>query len=250
MNQQPRLRAALTRLIYGNRDVDVELFQRRLRLNTTLENGYYRAHRLSRRNSTLRHETLILQRLALFFSDEMTFVDVGANIGLFSILASDVGNLYPNFHTVAFEVSPITFSRLQVNANRFGFEAINCPLGREEKDLEFVSGAVSGVTTVADKATAYNLESTRFTTRSRRLDSFVLKGDLFLKIDVEGQELDVLYGASAFFAEKRVKAVYVDGFDFDPAIPDFLRANGMRLVNPNNLKPFQARDFTVIALRD
>jgi len=250
VNQQPRVRRALTRMIYGDKDVDIALFQRRVRVNAQLENGYFRAFRLSRRNNTLRHETLILQRLALFLSDHMTFVDIGANVGLFSIIASDVQNLHADFHVVAFEVNPDTFSRLKVNADRFGFEAINVPLASEERDMEFLSGAVSGVTTVADKATAYNIASTRFQTRSRRLDSFDLKGDLFLKLDVEGQELDVLKGAQGFFDAKRVKAVYVDGFDYDTSIPDFLRAQGMRLVNPNNLKPFEAKDFTVIAVRD
>lgn len=250
VNQQPRLRRMLTRLIYGKRDVDVMLFTRRVRINSELENGYYRASRLARTSSTLNHETMVLQRLALFYRDNMTLVDIGANIGLFSICAADIRNLYPNFRVVAFEVNPDTFARLQVNAAAYGFEAIQCPLASDERDIEFVSGAVSGVTTTADKVNAYNIASTRFQSRTRRLDSFDLPGDLFLKVDVEGQELDVLQGASRFFEEGRVKAVFIDGFDRDAAVPDFLRQHGFTLVDPDSLKPYQRRHWTLIAFRD
>jgi len=250
VNQQPRVRRLLTRMIYGRKDTDVMLFTRKVRINTVLENGYYRAARLSRTSSTLNRETMVLQRIALFYRDNMTLVDIGANVGLFSVCAADVQNLYPNFHVVAFEVNPDTFSRLEVNAKAYGFEAINCPLASEERDIEFVSGAVSGVTTTADKVNAYNIASTSFKARTRRLDSFDLKGDLFLKIDVEGQELDVLKGASRFFEEGRVKAVFIDGFDREPAVPEFLRSHGFTLVDPDSLKPYMPRHWTLIAFRD
>lgn len=249
VNSQPRVREALTKVIYGSKDTDIELFLHQVRVNILLENGYYRASRRARGSNTLRHESAILQRLALFIEDDMTFVDIGANIGLFSLSIAEVSNLYPNFKVIAFEANPDTAKRLQVNAARYGFEALHCPLASTEREIEFVGGAVSGVTTIADRATAYNVPTRRFTAKTRRLDSFDLSGNLFLKIDVEGQELDVLRGASAFFEAGRVKAVYVDGFDYDQEIPNFLASQGMTLLHPVTLQPFTSADHTVLAVR-
>ena len=47
INMQPRFRETLMKTIYGKKDVDVLLFQRPLRINSLLENGYYRASRIS-----------------------------------------------------------------------------------------------------------------------------------------------------------------------------------------------------------
>lgn len=249
VNSQPRVREQLTRMIYGSKDTDIELFQHQIRINALLENGYCRAARLALNSNTLRHEAAILQRLSLFLSDDMTFVDIGANVGLFSVSVSDVRNIYPNFRIVAFEANPDTATRLKVNADRYGFEAINCPLASEEREIEFVGGAVSGVTTTADRATAYNLPTRRFTARTRRLDSFDLKGNLFLKIDVEGQELDVLKGATALFDANRIRCVYIDGFDRDPAVPSLLSDRGFTLYEPFTLKPFKSEDYMVLAVK-
>ena len=249
VNSQPRVREQLTRMIYGSKDTDIELFLHQVRVNALLENGYYRAAGRARGSNTLRHESAILQRLALFIEDDMTFVDIGANIGLFSLSIAEVSNLYPKFKVVAFEANPDTAKRLRVNAERYGFEAFSCPLASAEREIEFVRGAVSGVTTIVDRATAYNVASRRFTAKTRRLDSFDLSGNLFLKIDVEGQELDVLHGASAFFEAARVKAVYVDGFDYNQEIPNFLAGHGMTLLDPVTLLPFTPADHTVLAIR-
>ena len=250
VNQQPRLRRVLTRLIYGKSDRDVKLFTRRVRINSVLENGYYRAARLARTSSTLNRESMVLQRMALFYRDGMTLVDIGANVGLFAVCAAEVRNLYPNFRVVAFEANPDTFARLQVNAAQYGFEAINCALASDEREVNFVNGAVSGVTTTVDKATAYNIAASGFTARTRRLDSFDLPGDLFLKIDVEGQEMEVLQGATGLFEAGRIKAVFLDGFDWNAGIPEFLTGHGFRLVAPNSLKPFNPRQLTLLAIRD
>jgi len=52
--KNPRLRIWMTRMLYGNRDLEVELFGTPLRVNTIRENGYVRAYGKVRRNSLLR----------------------------------------------------------------------------------------------------------------------------------------------------------------------------------------------------
>ena len=58
-----------------------------------------------------------------------------------------------------------------------------------------------------------------------------------LKIDVEGHERKVLEGATRFFEEGRIKAVYVDGSK-TPNLPDWLSAKGLRLLDGQSLASF------------
>ena len=118
INMQPRFRETLMKTIYGNRDADVLLFQRPVRINSLLENGYFRASRISSTNSLLRDELVVFHRINLFLRDNMTFVDCGGNVGLFSSSVADISKLYPNFKVVAFEANPDTYKRLSINAER------------------------------------------------------------------------------------------------------------------------------------
>ena len=247
INMQPRLREVLMKTIYGSKDTDVPLFRRSIRLNSVLENGYFRASRIASTNSLLRDELVVFQRINLFLRDDMTFVDCGANVGLFSSSVADVRSLYPNFKVVAFEANPDTYKRLQINADRYGFEAKNVALGAAPGEVEFVLGAVSGIAATADNKTVAHIPGRGFKTELKRLDGFNFDGDLFLKIDVEGQELEVLKGASALFEARRVIAAYIDGFS-KPDVPGFLHSRGLELNDPLTLDPWQGHD-TLLAVR-
>lgn len=246
--KQPRFRELITRAVYGSKDTDVELFHRSLRINSLKENGYLRAAKAAWKNSLLRDETIILQRIMLFLENDMTFADVGANIGIFSACMSDVSNLYDKFEVVAFEAHPQTFGRLKENAERHHFRAINFALGSKEGEIAFVEGAVSGVTTTVENANRYSIAGRNLTLPMRRLDSFEFNGNLFIKIDVEGQEFDVLEGASGLFDAGRVKAVYIDGFESDARVMNFLARYDMKLLNLLDLKPTQEPVFNLLAL--
>ena len=180
----------------------------------------------------------------------MTFVDAGGNVGLFSSSVADVAKLHPDFKVVAFEANPDTYSRLSVNADRYGFKAINIALGAEEGEAEFVLGAVSGIAATAENTTVAHIAGRGFKMRIRRLDSYEdeFAGDIFLKIDVEGQELEVLKGATKLFEAGRVVAAYVDGFG-NPAVPQLLRDFGMDLYDPITLDPWKAEDYTLLAIK-
>ena len=249
-NTKPAVREAITRVIYGDKDQDVSLFQRPMRINALRENGYMRAAGAMARSSLLRDETVILQRIMLLLEEDMTFVDVGANIGLFASCVSDARALYPQLRVMAFEANPDTYKRLAFNAARDGFEAVNCALAAQSGQATFVEGAVSGVTTTLENASHYNLVSRQFSMPTRRLDSFDLTGPLFLKIDVEGQELAVLEGATALFDAGQVACVYIDGFSNDRGILDFLENHGMRLLDMLTLKEAGPDVFNLLALRN
>jgi tRNA G46 methylase TrmB len=54
---------------------------------------------------------------------EGTIIDVGANLGLFSLL---MNKRFPDRHTIAFEPSPTTFAALQKNINRNQAKSVEC----------------------------------------------------------------------------------------------------------------------------
>jgi hypothetical protein len=231
INERPRLREWLTRLRHGARDVDVVLFKRKLRINALRENGYYRAARLAHANSLLRDETLVMQRVSMMLGDGVTFVDVGANIGIFSAVIADAQRLFRDFRVVAFEADPATFARLAINAERFEFDA------------------VSGIATRRDRAGRAHIAGRGFAVAARRLDSFDLPGKLVIKIDVEQMELEVLEGARGLFEAGRVAAVYLDEFDDKAAVLDFLSGYGFDLMAPSRLNAFAPRCRALFAIR-
>lgn len=249
INERPRLREWLTRLRHGARDLDVILFTRKVRINALRENGYYRAARLAHANSLLRDETLVMQRVSMMLGDGVTFVDVGANIGIFSSVIADAQRLFRDFRVVAFEADPATFARLAVNAERFGFEAINVALAAETGELDFATGAVSGIATRHDKAGRAHIAGRGFSVAARRLDSFDLSGKLVIKIDVEQMEMDVLEGARDLFEAERVAAVYLDEFDDKARVIDFLSGYGFDLLAPPRLRPFAPGRRALFAVR-
>jgi FkbM family methyltransferase len=249
INERPRLREWLTRLRHGARDLDVVLFKRKVRINTLRENGYYRAARLAHANSLLRDETLVMQRVSMMLGDGVTFVDVGANIGIFSSVIADAQRLFRDFRVIAFEADPATFARLAVNAQRFGFEAVNVALAAVAGELDFATGAVSGIATRRDRAGRAHIAGRGFTVAAQRLDSFDLPGKLVIKIDVEQMELEVLEGARGLFEERRVAAVYLDEFDDKAAVLDFLSGYGFDLMAPARLNPFAPGRRALFAIR-
>jgi FkbM family methyltransferase len=249
INERPRLREMLTKLLHGTRDRDVSLFNRSLRINALREAGYYRAARLAAANSLLRDETLVLQRVSMMLGPHTTFVDIGANIGIFSSVIADAGRVFDDFRVVAFEASPQTHDRLAVNAVRFGFTAINVALAAEAGELDFAEGAVSGVSTIREYAGVAHIAGRGFRVESRRLDSFDLPGRLVIKIDVEGMELAVLEGARGLFDAGRVAAVYLDEFADKPAVLAFLAGCGFDLLAPARLMPFHDRAKALFAVK-
>lgn len=245
--KKPKIREFVTKLLDGSKDVDVELFSLPFRINSLRENGYLRSSRTNR--SLFKFEALILQRLALLCGENTTFVDVGANIGVFSGCLSAYRKIEPSFSIHAFEVNPDTFLRLLVNGKEFGFETHHIGLSNTNEVKTFSQGSVSHVTTEISHFRDYNIRGREFQAETRRLDSYDLKGDLILKIDVEGHEFPVLEGSTGFFDRNQVKAVYLDGFGSDRRVTDFLRDRLFSLLDCRTFEPALPDTFALLALR-
>ncbi len=130
-------------------------------------------------------------------SPGMRAVDVGANIGYYLLMIErGVG---PTGEVVCIEPSPENLPELRatIAANSFSnVEVHEIAVGSENRRTEIKGGLNSGI--VGDGAGAYDVEL-------RTLDSLVADGRRvdFIKIDVEGYELQVLRGAQRILEEHK-----------------------------------------------
>lgn len=131
---------------------------------------------------------------------DMTVVDVGAHHGLYSLLASKCVGWHGR--VVAIEPSPRELVRLEkhLRLNRASnVEIIPCAAGEDsgEAELYVVDQFNDGCNSLRPPATPEPVKSTRV--KVRRLDEILCELDVsrvdFLKVDAEGAELSVLYGA-------------------------------------------------------
>jgi FkbM family methyltransferase len=246
--KNPKLRRLVTKIFYGSKTKIVSIFGEHVTINSLRENGYLRAAKMSASSSFLRDEVPVIVALANVISDNSTFVDVGANIGIYSIIFSKFKKIYKNFKIVAFEVHPDTYSRLEKNASEHDFLAKNVGMGDADEVAKFLDGAVSHVVTRFENKTNYNISSETFDAKISYLSNFDFDGDLIIKIDVEGQELRVLRGADKYFEMGRVKCVYLDGY-YDKRCFDFLVEHRFDLFDGRTLAPAHRGTFSLLALK-
>jgi FkbM family methyltransferase len=145
----------------------------------------------------------------------MTVVDAGAHHGLYALLAAKrVGK---KGKVVAAEPSPRECVRLKkhLEVNRAAnVELVPCALGEEtgETDLYLVDGFQDWCNSLRPPAISDSVKTARV--RVRTLDDLldelrVLQVD-FLKLDVEGAELSVLYGAMKLLRSEHRSAILAE----------------------------------------
>lgn len=130
----------------------------------------------------LDHEPHVKKFLTERFQTGAVFVDVGANVGAYSLRAALSG-----MEVYAFEPNPRNIKLLTRNAelNHLTLELADCALGAEEGTAHLTpNGAVSRIT-----------ESGELEVPVHTLDSYELPAVDLVKVDVEGYELEVLRGA-------------------------------------------------------
>jgi FkbM family methyltransferase len=224
----PRLRLILTRLLVRSRAMDIQLFGALLRINTRDEIGLWRAAKMAEDNVVFRDEVASLLNLALLLQPGDTFVDVGANVGLYSSILSRLRNVFQKTNYLAIEPHPDTAQRLRYSVGA-DVTVLNIGISERATELGFTSGVTSGVFKITTP------ESAETKIHCERLDALLLpQTDLVVKIDVEGHELPVLRGAAGLFEKQRIKVIYIDGYS-DDAIPVLLRQCGFTLFDGRTL---------------
>lgn len=162
-----------------------------------------------------------LKSLARAGCTPTVIADIGAAHGEFAQLARSI---WPDAQIVGFEpnsASQSSLERLKQSMPRFDF--IRCFLGPEPKDK--VQFAASDTQTSLLMHQPGQVEGANATDEAPMfsIDSLVASGRIpqpdFLKLDVQGFELEVLKGAEAALAKAKAVCLEVSAVRFAPGVP-------------------------------
>jgi len=129
-----------------------------------------------------------------------TFVDVGANMGLWTLVAAKT--VGPEGKVFSFEPNPMTFRKLVANVERNEKTAIVTAF---QKAVSSINGSVSfscktqhNISEISDDPNAEHVVSVQAVSLDSVLQGATVAG---IKLDTEGHELASLEGASRIIAE-------------------------------------------------
>jgi FkbM family methyltransferase len=153
------------------------------------------------------YEKEVEQVLSGLITRGTTFIDVGANIGYFTVLCSGLAR-----EVYAFEPAPAVFERLSRNVRLNGLRnvrAFQCAVGRRRTKLRLYESKVSA----GHDSTIRRFEHDRSVlVDAVSLDDTIepMAGDIVMKVDAEGSEMDVLLGAMGLIRSGKVSAIVLE----------------------------------------
>jgi len=144
-----------------------------------------------------------------FLRADDLFVDVGANVGIYTVLAS--GEIGAN--TISIEPIKKTFDTLYMNIKINNIESrvrlLNIGLGSTEGELIFTTNEESVNHVVSDFESKLEIETAKVTINT--LDNICInRKPNLVKIDVEGFETNVIHGAKDILGSPELKAIIIE----------------------------------------
>lgn len=129
-----------------------------------------------------------------FIQPDKVFLDIGAHVGTYTLVCAPRA-----LRTYAFECSPKTFCYLSANLALHGLEdkvsPMSCALGDKEGSFDYIIRSKDGGGNGIKSLNQTDTTLPKIKVQVRTLDSFSLDSVGFIKMDVEGAELEVLKGA-------------------------------------------------------
>ncbi|MBE3602072.1 FkbM family methyltransferase [bacterium] len=154
------------------------------------------------------HDPISQGALKMLLKPGMTFFDVGANVGFFSVIAARL--VGPGGRVVAFEPLPSNARALAHNARLNGFRNVAVrqeALAATNGEAAFLLSAEPTWGKLSDAGKPPDQHDGETTVAVRRLDGVIERDRLpvpdVMKIDVEGAEVDLLAGAERTLRERR-----------------------------------------------
>jgi FkbM family methyltransferase len=211
------------------------------------------------------YEPSTVRTVASLLRPAMVFIDVGANIGQYTLLASKL--VGPPGAVHSFEPSPTMFSWLSRNVRANGGRNIHLnrlALGDREKTatLYLSTPENTGATSMNQQ---YNFSGKRTDVHCITLDSYLAQHGIMsvdvMKVDVEGAELEVLIGAEKLLTGPNAPHLVVEFQESNQArfgsscakLAAFLTDRGYKLMTiqppePHDVDRFGAYTLNVLAI--
>ncbi len=171
--------------------------------------------------------TLLARRMA---SESALFLDVGANIGYYSLVLAATE---PLLRVIAFEPNPYNFALLQENVEANALIQVHCEsLALSDADTTaklFLSASAMSASLCPD----FDAHLAGVVpVQTRTLDSYFaarsLYGPLLIKVDVEGHEAAFFRGASETIRQHRPDIIAEVALPFAVETTEFLKTCGYR----------------------
>lgn len=177
-----------------------------------------------------KEERQFVTELNLEDDDDRISIDIGANIGIYTLLLS---HLYPKCKVISIEASPTIFEKLKLNCqlNNLlpGSNLVLLNKAVSDKDgtrvefyekhsmstmsKEFLTSISSKI--ITNKDDELHKEIVRTVTIDNLAETANINEISFLKIDVEGAEVLVLKGAINILTEKKVRNMIIEYHSFE-----------------------------------
>lgn len=148
------------------------------------------------------------------------FIDIGANIGIFSLLAAQ--KLGPNGIVISFEINPATYYRLVRNIERNEHDCIMLPMNIGLSDETMIARVSfdqnhSGTSHIVEGNDSGNAVIASAWQEVRFFEGIISNRATFIKIDVEGMEFKVVKAAESLLRSAHVKmiAIEIDGVNMN-----------------------------------
>jgi FkbM family methyltransferase len=141
-----------------------------------------------------------------------TFVDIGANIGYYTLLASRL--VGPSGHVVAIEACPRTFAQLDQNLSlndARNVRSVNIAVSDRDGELQLYEGPLgsSGKTSILGQVGLASTCTVAARTLAHVLTDAEIATTRLFKIDVEGAEWLIINGFAAYLAQTRPDTEFV-----------------------------------------
>jgi FkbM family methyltransferase len=201
-------------------------------------------------NTYMQYKDEFVRHCYGFASDraEPRVIDGGANMGMFAL---STRREHPGARIIAFEPDPAIFAILRENLQRNGagdVTLVNAALGAADGEMSFAPDGEAGGALDATAGPG------TFRVRVERLSRYLDEEVDFLKLNIEGAELDVIQEAAASGLLRRVRAMVIEYHGWPRGeqrlgrLLDLLDAQGFRYLlhdqddqsNPVTKPPFRA----------
>jgi len=140
-----------------------------------------------------------------------TFMDVGANIGLMTLLAAK--KVEKSGKVYAFEANPVILKELKANIIKNNFQSVYvefCALGAFNGEGTLSENKFNenrGASTMLENSDS---DGKRYKVPVKMLDKLPIEKCDLIKIDVEGWEMEVLNGGRQFFSTQDAPAIIIE----------------------------------------